>query len=480
MRDVLDSPGWQTMYTDGGPESPYDLVFGLYTDDFRMYGMKIAGKTAKCGLIALYCMNLPPHLRYEPENIFIVAIVPGPSAPDSETISEVLGPIVRDLQTFTDGKILPTHMFPEGIRVRIRIAPVIADSPARALYTGFTGHSATYPCGFCTVHMDDIDKVDPPAWATRDGHQVRFQALVWKGKRSPKAREDEVKKNGVRWTSLHSLAYWDPVKHVVLGVMHNWLEGILEDQLRDLWGIGRSAAKENAMKTALAEENEEESFTDDDVRDSASELEGLEMDNSTLSRLRPRRIRRRSSPTPPASVQSSQNEPSVPSTRYVTLPTWVGRPPVNLGEASHGSLKANDYLVLFSFILPLVVPEFWQGGSSYLSQDASEVSRRSFENVVICTNIVCSFKTSNAEADLYTDRYKRYRRSIGQLYPMWNTKPNHHYAMHNGDIMKFWGPLPPLSEFSGERMNGTLQDINTNKKIRDMEFTMLRQMVRRG
>ncbi len=38
--------------------------------------------------------------------------------------------------------------------------------------------------------------------------------------------------------------------------------------------------------------------------------------------------------------------------RNVTLPTWVGRPPVNLGEASHGKLKANDYLVLFSFSTP--------------------------------------------------------------------------------------------------------------------------------
>ncbi len=45
--------------------------------------------------------------------------------------------------------------------------------------------------------------------------------------------------------------------------------------------------------------------------------------------------------------------------RDVTLPTWVGRLPANLGEASHGKLRVYDYLVLFSFIFPLVVPEFW-------------------------------------------------------------------------------------------------------------------------
>jgi hypothetical protein len=34
--------------------------------------------------------------------------------------------------------------------------------------------------------------------------------------------------------------------------------------------------------------------------------------------------------------------------------------------------------------------------------------------------------------------------------------------MHNGSLLKFWGPFAALSEFAGERMNGMLQKIKTN------------------
>ncbi len=149
--------------------------------------------------------------------------------------------------------------------------------------------------------------------------------------------------------------------------------------------------------------------------------------------------------------------------RDVTLPTWVGRPPANLGEASHGKLRAYDYLVLFSFIFPLVVPEFWWAPDA---SDADRARLPNFHQLVVTTNIVCSFKTSNQDADEYTDLYIQYRREIRILYEYWNSKPNHHYAMHNGDILKYWGPIPPLSEFPGERLIGLLQNINTNKKLR--------------
>jgi len=37
--------------------------------------------------------------------------------------------------------------------------------------------------------------------------------------------------------------------------------------------------------------------------------------------------------------------------------------------------------------------------------------------------------------------------------------------MHNGDLMKYWGPLPVISESFGERMNGMLQGIKTNRRF---------------
>jgi hypothetical protein len=45
------------------------------------------------------------------------------------------------------------------------------------------------------------------------------------------------------------------VKHVILGFMHNWLEGILQHHLRTLWGIGRD--KDNAQKAQFFDEDEQ-------------------------------------------------------------------------------------------------------------------------------------------------------------------------------------------------------------------------------
>ncbi len=112
----------------------------------------------------------------------------------------------------------------------------------------------------------------------RNGAQVRAEAARWKMAVSFAERERLAQGNGVRWTSLHRLSYWDPVKHVMLGYMHNWLEGVLMQHLRVLWGIGRDQVHEEQMKPDVDLRKEEaryENWTESDVTESASELEEL-------------------------------------------------------------------------------------------------------------------------------------------------------------------------------------------------------------
>ncbi|KAJ2913156.1 hypothetical protein MD484_g7265, partial [Candolleomyces efflorescens] len=52
--------------------------------------------------------------------------------------------------------------------------------------------------------------------------------------------------------------------------------------------------------------------------------------------------------------------------------------------------------------------------------------------------------------------------------------------MHNAELMKFWGPLINVSEYPYESHNGTLQRIKTNHHIWELDFTMLRNICRRG
>lgn len=140
------------------------------------------------------------------------------------------------------------------------------------------------------------------------------------------------------------------------------------------------------------------------------------------------------------------------------VPTWITRPPTNLGEKSHGKLKADQWWTLFTIFLPIVLPELWLASGSSRDSDLLD----NFHHLVMCTNIIGSYVTSNQAADNYLDHYIKYRESSKSLFPKVRPVPNHHYAMHNGEMMKFWGPLPLLSEFPFEQLNGTLQKISTN------------------
>jgi hypothetical protein len=147
--------------------------------------------------------------------------------------------------------------------------------------------------------------------------------------------------------------------------------------------------------------------------------------------------------------------------KEVSLPTWVARLPENLGEKKHGKLKAEQYLTLFSVILPLVIPEMSLAEDISTSQKMLE----GFADLVACTNIISSFSTSDAEAEAFMEHYIAYRKHVQQVFPDCSEPPNYHYAMHDEAILKYWGPVAGLSEFWGERMNGMLQRIKTNRHL---------------
>jgi hypothetical protein len=137
------------------------------------------------------------------------------------------------------------------------------------------------------------------------------------------------------------------------------------------------------------------------------------------------------------------------------------RPPSNLGEAAHGGLSADTTFILFTVFLPFVFAEQWLSGASIEKTALFD----NFYNLVAATNIVCAFATSATEADEYLRHYIAYRESSRTLFPHYREKPNHHFAMHNADMLKRWGPVMVLSEFSHERDLGLMQRMKTNKRL---------------
>jgi hypothetical protein len=288
------------------------------------------------------------------------------------------------------------------------------------------------------------------------------------------------------------------VKHIVLGYMHTWLEGVLEHQLHTLWGIGRSDEKAKVLE----EVDKEEQWVETDLNESASELEELQEEqevyqdeemfanfcaayNASQGSSEVTSVPE-SFDTPMGDDVDANDDGTDDDDEFhdvafqgswsftsemvqqvrtciaeVTLPTWVSRPPTNLGELKHGKLKADNFLILFTVILPLLLPQM------VLSDDASRNAEllKSFFHIVAATNIIVSFKTSNLEAEAYTENYLAYCNCIQNLFPNVKELPKHHYAMHYEALLKYWGPMAALSEFPGERINGMLQKIKTNKHL---------------
>jgi hypothetical protein len=460
-----------------------------------------------------------------PENIFIVGLTPSPKIPKPWQLNHLLDPLMKTILGYDlPGKTMKTYYHPEGVKVTARIVPLVADLPAARETGGFLSHSATMFCSMCLLTQDEKARLDYWNWPMRTGATVLQQAKKWLRLPTQEKRILQARKTGVRFCSLHILTYRDPVNDTILGFMHNWLQGVLEHQLRVLWGIGRDARRTKDL--AQFDADDEDLWTDSEISDSGGQEDAEDVrrdeenfDPEQWAEWREQYLRNTGSEedndddsTPRATPAPGSDDPMDGSTsaatpvpesnppdeddhdhdgdnnddeftdiavrgswkfskdslekirrciREVSLPTHVARLPGNLGEAKHGKLKAAQFLTLFSAILPLVIPEI----EFDKDPERHEAMLQSFCDLVAATNIVASFKTSNAAADLFMDKYSDYFTSIQTLFPDVNTLPTHHNSMHIPQILKNWGPLASQIEFMGEHVNHTLQKIPTNDHL---------------
>lgn len=365
-------------------------------------------------------MNLPYALRFQLENICIIGTTPIPHTPDPYTISHIIQLIVNMIAPYStfEGVQTPTYRHPQGVCVEAYIIPIIADLQAIRKFCGFLSHAAKMYCWFCLCIRDDIERLDWRAWDMRNGTTVRQEAAERKALESMTAREILSRSNGVRWVAMHEFGHWNPVSHTLLGFMHNWLEGILQHQLRTLWGIGRSKKAQESLET-LYTDGSNARTTDSDVslssiEESEHNNEAMDIDNGAEAHIIP--------PPHPYYDSNSDDDDTIHdfmgglpensshpifsftdaqlqhirnAIRDVILPTSVARLPENLGEESHGKLKAEEYLTLFTLILPLVLPDLWY--------ESNPALLKSFHHLISATNIISSYTTSNTMANKYMD-----------------------------------------------------------------------------
>jgi hypothetical protein len=228
------------------------------------------GKQVSTGTVILYCLNLPPEVCYLPENVFIVGLTPSPSKPTAATLMPLLDPLMKTILEYDlPGKITSTYYHPEGVKVSAQIVSLVADLPAAREAGGFLSYAATMFCSICLLRRDEKGRLDYWLWPKRVSATVLKQAKSWLRKPTKTKRIEQERKTGVRWCSLHLLLYRDPVNDTILGFMHNWLLGVLEHQLRVLWGIGCDARRTKNL--AEFDADDDDSWTDEEISEAGRE-----------------------------------------------------------------------------------------------------------------------------------------------------------------------------------------------------------------
>ena len=249
MRDIWDgSILKQFKGPDGkhfilGKSKPSEgrYVFSLCMDGFNPYHNKQAGKKVTVGAMYMVCLNLPPHLRYRIENVFLVGIIPGPSSPSTSQINEVLKPLVQDLLAFwTTGIYFSrTFLYPRGRLIRCALVPLVCDLPAARQVAGFGSHNSERFCSFCRLHLHDMDELNTDLWGQRTLQEHLELATRWRDGTS-EDRKKIFDEHYVRWSELLALPYWDPTRFVVLDSMHALLLGCIKRHLSDIWKMDSS------------------------------------------------------------------------------------------------------------------------------------------------------------------------------------------------------------------------------------------------
>ncbi|POV99692.1 hypothetical protein PSTT_13630 [Puccinia striiformis] len=398
--DIQQSKAWRSFQfrTDREPaRNELRLTFSVFIDWLNPFSNKLAGRQVSMGVIALTCLDLSPQSRNKHNNIFIAGIIPAPKEPDMTTISHILAPLVDELLLLNTGTFVNTPQFPGGRKLSVHLGVLIGDMVATHKIAGFASHAATLFCSWCQCLKKDMMHMQVGRIRTR--RDTRSQAIRWRDSDTLVEQKRLLTLHGTRWSELNRLPYWDPVKNVALGVMHNWYEGVLQHHWRVRWAFEPEPSKH------LTHDDQLDDWEDDKSSDSQT---SLHFQDNALAHIR------------------------------------KALPDIIIPRASSTSFVDNP---------------------AKCATDNNQNLLLNFSSLVICTNIVSLKSINDSDSNKLAEAYSLYTKTIQTGVRFAKNSPNHHYALHLPEQMKWWGPLSNVSEFSGQIEGTVLREFCQTQRL---------------
>lgn len=242
---TFKGPDGKRLFVDR-PEGEARLLFVINVDYFSAEGQTIRGASASCGILSAACLNLPLDIRYKPENMYIL-IIPGPKEPSKTELNHYIRPVVDNfLASWQRGVFFSrTARHANGRLARWAMAAAVNDLPAARQFSQCASHSSHHFCSRCSCFgRDKLGRVDvtDTDWNPKDVEDLRSKAEAWRAAPTRKLQGDLFSKNGLRWTELWRLPYWDPPRMLVVDPMHCLLEGLAQYHFRVVLGLSETAA----------------------------------------------------------------------------------------------------------------------------------------------------------------------------------------------------------------------------------------------
>ena len=245
MEDIWDAPGvYKIMGADGYPfirkrtDNEGRYLFSFNMDGFNPFQLKQAGRSASVVGLYMVCLNLPPNVRFKPENMFLAGIILGPHEPSMDDINHFLAPLVEDLlYSYTNG-VNYTWMwkYPNRRKTRSVLVLIICDLPAARQALGFTGPQSANFCLYCKLQLKNINELQPHRWEPCTCEEHRRHAIQWRDA-SSEMRTEITSKHGVRYSVFLRLPYLDPIWSLCIDPMHAFFLRIISRHCQDMWGM---------------------------------------------------------------------------------------------------------------------------------------------------------------------------------------------------------------------------------------------------